>query len=386
MNVSSQDIWYGWIPSNSGEIKLYFVTRDNVKKITNLDRINFKKKDTYIEINNIPLDIFSDTNPFVKLLRRLIFGDIEYVPMLNILRIQESTKENFDGHVKITYKDNAYAADFVIFKNGKSKFKFTNIEEKSSQGPIEDIKQIIYLTIKYILHGDNHHHQKIDTVLKIKRFFVPEDIMIEMLSHIKKIDHELKRLEERINLLDHKIKAKEAEGYLSYMASFLILFSNSQNIDKLKYYYSLGENIIKSINANIIKKSTLSDYKKALIVRVLAIVGMVVSISILFSRFMATPKDKLDIICFIGIIIFIALLAFWIDVIPIIKKIIFYKHYKIFVFFLHIKKILYRYIKLFFVSISVLYVVLYIVYYNEINFIIHEGFVKFMSLQCIIKQ
>ena len=159
------DTWYGWIPTNLGKIVFNFIDEKNLDFLSK--KYEFKKENDEIIINLFDIHFISDTSFFNRLI--YFFKKEEHYSNANIL-IQKKN-HNLDGSIKFFYEDIiTFEVSFIIELNGKIKFRLQKIYNPHNiyiDNISYEIKQIIYVILKSIIHGDNHHYQKVDIALKV---------------------------------------------------------------------------------------------------------------------------------------------------------------------------------------------------------------------------
>ena len=272
------DTWYGWIPTNLGKIVFGFIDERNLGFLSK--RYEFKKGNDEISINLFDIHFISDTSFFNKLIS---FSTREHYSNASIL-IQNKSN-NLDGIIKLFYKDTIFEVSFNIEINGKAKFKLEKIDNFQNINNTDkvsyEIKQIIYVILKSIIHGDNHHHQKIDTILRItENSFDAEKILDYMLLHLKTIERNVKMSKEKCSYrLKHNITLDEVNGYISYMNTFVILFGNDRMKEKLK----IANNIKNSLNANVSRKEKKHNFTNTFETTLLTICALIIATNILIN-------------------------------------------------------------------------------------------------------
>jgi len=156
--------------------------------------------------------------------------------------------KDFVGDITLSDGVNKFFATFKIYKNGV--IRFNNYNTSNTIKNIDDfyIKQTMFILIKLFVHGDAHHHQKIDTVLTITNTtFNPLRISKSILSYIKRIERNVKLNNGCESKLKNENAISEAKGYLSYLKTFSFLF----NSKKIKKHLELSSNIILSLESTI---------------------------------------------------------------------------------------------------------------------------------------
>jgi hypothetical protein len=344
--------WYGWIPTNLGVINFDFIDERNIKNIS--DQYGFSKTKTKIVIKNLDVSLISDSSIFYKKIILPLQSKKEYSPEVNV-EIKKTT-DLFEGTIKFYYKEDtsiSWSAVFKIELNGKIEFEFTKIYEN-----IESIKQILFIILKMIIHGDNHHHQKIDTALRItNNKFDEKELLDNMLLHIKTIEKNVKSLDRECSTrLRQNITINEVEGYISYINTFVTLFDANKKLG-LENRLQRAINIKSSLSSLIDKREKKFNATNSFKTLILTILGLFIATNILVNSFYDTHIIKnmnewslnivrCIILCFyIVIFILFAICDF--------KSYFYYQHYKMFSFFNVIKYYLSIFLGLIFILISI---------------------------------
>ena len=300
------DTWYGWIPTNLGKIVFDFIDGKNLSFLSK--KYKFKKENNEITISLFDIYFISGTSFFNRLF--YFFKNKEYYSNANIL-IQNKIS-SLDGSIKFFYKDTiTFEVSFSVETNGKAKFKLEKIDNPHNiyiDNISYEIKQIIYVILKGIIHGDNHYHQKIDTVLKITEdSFDTEKILdYNMLLHLKMIERNIKMSKEKCSYrLKQNITVDEVNGYISYIKTFVVLFGNDYMKEKLK----IANNIKDSLNANISRREKKFNYIDKNKTILLTIFALIIATNILFNSTFDFKHPTLNI----GdrFIVFVYTIIFW---------------------------------------------------------------------------
>jgi hypothetical protein len=243
--------WYGWIPTNLGRLNFGYIEEKELSKY--YGNFSFSRDINSIKIGNLNLRDISDSPKF-----NIFSKTKEYFPMADIILSKDD--DGISGNITLRYEDMiSFKVDFTIEQNGKAKFTLTDVEidnkEKISyDNIIQELKQVFYIVIKTIIHGDSHHHQKIDTAIKISdKNFDEEYILDTMLQHIKNIERNVKITNSCPSQLKQSIAIDEINGYIAYMKTFVNIFEKD-NEKELEKKVQIAQNIKTSLEATVKKR------------------------------------------------------------------------------------------------------------------------------------
>jgi|GEM_PF-2600066 len=306
--------YFGWIPTNLG-----FINFDLIGE--NEDSLQYKETDisnsNYISIKDIDLNFISDSYfPKSSLVSKLNKNSKEYYLSGNIEFNKEENK--ITGFSTLTISKNKKLLSkwyfhskisFEIEYNGKIKFYNlkidTNVEYYDTFQ--EDIAFIFYIIIKNTVHGNNHHHQKIDTALYItKDEFKPFDILNNFAQHIKRLEYDVKSIDKCFGKLKILNSKNEVDGYKSYIGTFIELFfdKNDKAIKaKVESKEKIIDNVIISLKANVEKQEVKNNFQVAFVLNMITFFAILISLNI-FANALDVKKDlNLENISNISIII-----------------------------------------------------------------------------------
>lgn len=160
MNVARTN-WFGWIPTNRGLLNYNFISLPKELDCKSVIKESFENKTKY---SNLNLSYLSDSYIYSSF---RFFSDSSEIPAIANIEF-ENKIESIDGKVEIIYKDYCKLISFFTCKlNGVVEFKDISYDIESLGNNLNDFKALIYVLIKTIIHGDAHHHQKIDVALPI---------------------------------------------------------------------------------------------------------------------------------------------------------------------------------------------------------------------------
>lgn len=218
------ETWHCWVPTNLGTLSYDFVTHSQIKK--NFGHTSkYSKDDNCKRFYDLNLKSIIDSLPSYLTSKK----NHEENPM-GVITINNSLSL-FEGTVLLNYKESFQIEfEYTVEHNGKTKIfntKYTikdeNLElpEKCNDTLFDTFAQIAYMIIKYSLHGDNHHHQKIDYVLQVKRHkFSVKNIIDTFGKHIKNVERDIKSLSTCTGHLKAINSIEEVQGYISYVNTF----------------------------------------------------------------------------------------------------------------------------------------------------------------------
>lgn len=338
--MTNEDRWYGWIPTNLGTINFDFINENNISNISS--QYEYARNKNTIHICNLDVSLISDSSAFYKKIYLPFRSQKEYSPKVNISL--KKMDNFFKGEVKFYYPNTSiyWNANFKVKLNGIIEFEFTKEYDSDNR---EYIKQILFIILKMIIHGDNHHHQKIDTALRItNEKFDEEKLLDNMLLHIKTIEKNIKSLNRKCSTrLKQNITINEVEGYISYMNTFVVLFDTDEL--KLKDKLQIAINIKNSLSSLINKREEKFNATNSFKTLALTVLALFIATNIFANSFYgidligaiyeAPNKGKWFwhiLFVYIAIFIFFSLCD--------IKSYFYYRHYKMFRFFGVIKSFL----------------------------------------------
>ncbi len=275
--------WYGWIPTNLGYINFDFIDKKSIKRNYSKFTYIYDKKTNTKHISSKEIQILSDSSYFSRLYNKIINKEKEHFPDLKIKLTKK--KNSINGTIDLLYKNSIqYLVTFKIHTDGKTRFKFTNIDnidKKFQIDNIKTIKQSIFVILKSIVHGDNHK-QKIDIAIKIThKSFKPQKILGNMLTHIKLIERNAKFLKGCKTKLYQNISIDDVAGYISYMKTFVLLFKIKSSCNSLKIADNIKDNLQSTINKRIKRDTLLTQFKTT----ALTIVALFIATNILINSF-----------------------------------------------------------------------------------------------------
>ena len=320
--------WYGWIPTNRGKINFDFISPHSSSKSKKTRIEESRNKKIY---KNLDFSYLSDNNKFVtKYLKYLSKKPKNIIELFLKADVEFELKSAkiIEGQVKIYFEDSgidySLKSKFFIHLNGVIHFNninIENIEENHIYENIDIIKAIFYIVIKSIVHGDAHHHQKIDIALPvIDNDFDPKIVSNSMLDYIKLVEKNIK--DEKFNKCEWDLNIKHGlyslKGYLSYLKSFTLLFDEKE----IKKDYEFGCSVVSSLENIVSRKESRINYINGIRISLISFIGLFISLNILLNGFWYKKyNDIVQIFTYFSRIDFM-----WISLI--ILMFIFYPYYK----------------------------------------------------------
>jgi len=383
MNKDYEKSFSSWIPTNLGEINPDFISKNRLEKLFSKHKKISKEKDE-LQLENINLSFLSDSSrlPFFK-------NRDELEPIANInIEFCKDSKE-FKGETSVTFINKTVSTEFSGQFNGsitfnKLMFKNTQSDLPFFAGKIDEIRLMFYTLIKLIIHGDNHHHQKIDTVLELtinNPSFNKERVITNLLTHIKALEFTVKNLQLCSSRLKSYNTENEVEGYISYLKTFCLIFEKDIKKDiKIDNKIKIAENILISIKAKNDKRKNKKEFYNSLFSNFIAFLALFISINIFINNFynetilegtIEHSRKSIGELTFY--IIFIFYLIFNLCN---IGSIVFYKYYHIYEDYFYLSWIKYKDIKhsnkknsiLFYKNISIILFIIGVIILFFINF------------------
>ena len=318
--------WYSWIPTNIGYLNFnYIADKENLDAVFGQDNYSLQLENNHKKKITITKTYLSDSNPLVnKILDKKEFYPMAYLEFTrnmefnSILDKKQPTKItgkivlSFEGvDPKFALEDNnqnshevkeykQINAEFEIERTGKLCIKNVQyiIDLTMHVENIEKTKltelTALYTLIKKVVHGDNHHFQKIDTMIGVYKKFEAKQILTDLGFHIKRFDKFLKNESNDIGMIifsqDKEKIPSYAKGFKSYIDTFNNLFNSELTspltVDSEENYFITYENIdntIKSIEAKSDSLKIVKSFSNNLRVLIFTLLGFFISANILIS-------------------------------------------------------------------------------------------------------
>ncbi len=339
------DLWYGWIPTNRGKINFSFISEKNLRTIAPKQIFSFEKTKNQIDIKSLEISATSDSSNFNKYKKNTNKNIVE---LMTYTDVELRNNENLiSGNIKVRNDEKSFYSNFSIQLNGEICFStdddfFIKDKDKSL------IKTLMYIIIKTIIHGDSHHHQKIDIALQItENSFDKNKIVDTFLDYIKLVERNIKGLNNCESKLRSETAVEEIKGYISYLKTFNQLFKDdTTNFDK---EIRIAENLHESLKATVDKRKTKQAYKVTIITTLITFIGIFVSINILFNGFWEQCNS--DIVVFfeessrfeyLRLSFLIIFITFILNIQCFTKSIVYFKYYDYFEIAFFIKNSSYK--------------------------------------------
>ena len=280
--------WAGWIPTNKGEIDFnYIELPENIE----VSKGNFEINSTKKEFKNLDVSYLSDSYGYKHYLKYSSKKPTESKIIANVLF--EKVHDKIIGNAQIEYvKFVTIKTKFEIEKNGV--VLFDGLEASQSISGFEkEIKTLLYVLAKTIVHSDAHHHQKIDIALDISDGdFQPNVVSKSFLNYIKLAEKNTKKTNNCESILRNENIVFEIEGYFSYFESFCKLFETEQT----KTDKEFAKNVINSLKNTVAKRKNKEIFTSSIITTAIAFFGILVTVNLLLNGFWIPTSNEL--VCF----------------------------------------------------------------------------------------
>lgn len=285
--------WFGWIPTNRGKLNFSFIelpTPGSIPlKSKNTEFSYTENKKNYI---NLDLSYLSDSYGYKRFFKFSGKNSgVEYPATANVELEDKTTK--IQGNIEIIYKEFCrLSTKFTCEQNGVVEFENIFYDIDSIDNELKEIKSIFYVLLKTIIHGDAHHHQKIDVALPItEKKFYPSVISSSLLDYIKLVERNVKITKECHSLFRNENLTFEIEGYLSYFRTFTLLFGE----DAVKRDYEFAQSVIMSLKNTVGKRKNKEELMNGIKTASITFLGLIISINILLNGFWLQGHNNLAI-------------------------------------------------------------------------------------------
>lgn len=300
--------WYSWIPTNLGYLNYnYIADLNSLKSVFGSNNVSKVKDESNIEIE-LKNTHLSDINEIASSL--LEYDEVLPEAILNFKkRLQFNTTIGRNqpigiyGDIVIKYDELlSISSDFDIRTNGlieifniKVNYNENEINKLELNSVLEStIANAIYTLIKKIVHGDKHHHQKIDTIIGVYTRFDPKQILTDLGFQIKRLERYIKNKDNVSSLAIFNNVIEEAHntavGFMSYIRTFHGMFINGVKEEKCKHnnknhYISLEgiENVVSSIKSIVDRNSNEIVHSNKKIVFTVTLIALFASLNIFYS-------------------------------------------------------------------------------------------------------
>lgn len=280
-------IWYGWIPTNKGQLNFDFIELPDILK-SGRPNSSFEKNKKLFE--NLDISYLSDSYGFRKYLKSSRKSKFEFPATANVEFKNNDT--TIQGKLQIIYKDSCtLSTKFVCRKNGIVRFEGISYDIDSIENDLLcQIKTLFYVLVKTLVHGDAHHHQKIDVALPIMDDeFKPSSVSLSLLNYIKLTERNIKNTKSCESLYRSENLVFEMNGYLSYFKSFTLLFEEKP----VKHDFEFAKNVVTSLRNTVEKRKNKAEFIGGLVNASIAFVGLIVAVNIFLNGFWPQYKNNM---------------------------------------------------------------------------------------------
>lgn len=333
LHTQSLGDWYSWIPTNIGYLNFnYIADKENLDSVFGQNNYTLKPSPRTQKKIKIIKTYLSDSNPLInKILDKKEFYPTAYLEFNKTVEhntiLDKEKPQDITGSIVLSFggvdpehahEENAISlhevkeykrisANFIIERTGKLHLKNVSyiIDPEMHEIDINDTKltelTALYTLIKKVVHGDNHHFQKIDTMIGIYKTFEPKQILTDLGFHIKRLDKFLKNESNDIGmtlfLQDKEKIASYANGFKSYIDTFYNLYEHDLNNTpkEEKNYFISHKNIsntIKSIEAKSESLKIAKNYVHNIKMFCFTLLGFFISANILISSLTINYESK----------------------------------------------------------------------------------------------
>lgn len=319
--------WFAWVPTNLGKIRFSLLARHNLQqkfgKFSSSE--NFQNQVTY---KNLDISFLSDSLKSSYL--NLFFKrEKEYFLQANAT-IKQITSSQYEGNILLFNEYLEIKATFSTDDKAIITINPLSIEYKQStdrrlfvdptyRDTVEKtLASAMYNVLKLLFHLDNHHHQKIDTILKVYKGSMDYDDVINTFArHVKDVEVFVKRSRGDNYYLKNLKSLHEIDGYMAYVETFNELFgsNNNQKCTKCQQTLKLMKNVRNSLEANIKKYETIFEFSNKTKTILLTSLGLGITFLFSFYRFvlggtgLGVLTDEIRNLWMIGATIFITLIT-----------------------------------------------------------------------------
>jgi succinate dehydrogenase/fumarate reductase cytochrome b subunit len=313
-----KNIWSSWIPTNLGILQDEFIGHhDSLSETFSekyvescIDDFTFSKKQE-IEIADINI---SDTLCPIARMYNFIFYEQTKAKGKIKFNARTSPDEELTGEISINYCitstiNTSISTKFKLFENGAIFLDkiYINYNESTTDINIaieyeHVIANALYNFLKRVVHGDNHHHAKIDTIIYVHKMpsetkfndlesdsILCEDISLHMSKKIKLKEREIKSIKQNnCNIWLSKINIfYSLKGYLAYYKTFKFLFDTTYEEKKEPL-----ENVLESAKVTFNKLESAIDNRKSYATHIFALVSIFIATMILTN----TMLNHVDVV------------------------------------------------------------------------------------------
>lgn len=279
--------WYSWIPTNLGRLSFTYIGEVSFAgHECSVDTVTENEK--YIIVSKTNL---SDLN----FINNIIQG-IEEIADTALVHIKKES-DAFNGKVSLNY--NKYVridSNFSVEFSGKTKIFDVNVfydskrvnSVQESDTLNQTIVNAIYTILKKVIHGDNHHRQKVDTLIGVYQdSFDPVKIIDTFAVNIKSRERAVKDSTQSSCYYTQQklISSIEVEGFLSYIETFKDLFCTEEHQSKCAEKIKFIKNVAQSLKASTEKIKFDLDLKQKTLTLLMTFAAFIVSVNIFHNGF-----------------------------------------------------------------------------------------------------
>jgi len=347
--------WYSWIPTNLGELNIDFFGKS--KELENKYKKIYHDTERF-NIEDLDISFISDTYTpipgFFKFATKLL-PSLDNEVYASVDLFIEKRDNDFYAEIDLTYL-NIFSATAKINIESNGKFKLYELIPSSTDYELwkefdtfddflDYLAQVIFIICKGIIHGDNHHHQKIDTAITVNRSsFRPELIVKSLVQHVKRVEHDIKNFDRCYGEIKSKNSIEEMKGYQSYINTFRSIFMrNPKRYTTSQPLYVTEEkilnNVIKSLESSVKKSQNKPTHKFTIITTLLVYLASLISGAILYVNFLKLQGEPLIAVessYYLYFALSMTMLAF-LHLRCTISSFVFYTYYNLFEFLFHLE-------------------------------------------------
>lgn len=305
--------WFSWIPTNLGYLNYnYIADRNNLECV--FGKNNFEKTKTAKDISIFLRDThLSDINEIAALL-------LEYDEVLSTAKLRFEKKDIFNetiqknqpigicGEISIDYANVlTMNATFDIHTNGSIVIEAIALQYDENTMNDPDLNVILsntianamYTLIKKIVHGDKHHHQKIDTIIGVYTKFDPKQILTDLGFQIKRLEKYVKAKNNTASALMYNSAVEEthntAMGFMSYIRTFHSTFIKVKDEDEKSTHISLSgiENVISSIKSIVNRNNNETAHSNKIILLIVTLIALFASLNIFYATLIDAHQSSI---------------------------------------------------------------------------------------------
>ncbi len=277
--------WYSWIPTNLGILDYKFITYTQMSSNFGKNiKISKDKNENTLRYWNLDLKNFKDS-----LISYLTVSKGKEITPIGTISFQSISDEILRGIVSINFP-NSFRISFYyeLEMNGKVCIHTPSFQSNQikyiDKSYLNIFAQITYMIIKQSLHGDSHHHQKIDYVLKVQENTFPVDTIIYTFAkHIKNVERDIKSLDTCVGHLKALNAIEEIRGYISYSNTFYELNKDKMNSNSKILVKNMG-NVVISLEATVAKKHNHFTYLDTAKTTLLTIFTIIISLILIVFK------------------------------------------------------------------------------------------------------